>query len=142
MAEHRVTFEVTASPHDVFAFVSDLANLPDWDSSVRSATAAADTGPALGRSFDVLVGFYGRELETVCEIDRFDADTLVGWTITGKANGSVRVTLRPTESGTEVDHHLRVNLTGLARLLDRGLGVALEGIGENVERGLTRRFSS
>ena len=31
-------------------------------------------------------------------------------------------------------------MSGLARLLDRGLNVALEGIGENAEQGLQRQF--
>ena len=32
-------------------------------------------------------------------------------------------------------------MSGLARLLDRGLNAALEGIGENTEAGLRRQFA-
>ncbi|MEM8707561.1 MAG: SRPBCC family protein [Actinomycetota bacterium] len=142
MAEHRTTFDVAATPAEVFAVVADLTTLPDWDSSVRAVELTIDTGPAVGRRYDVAVGFYGRELDAEYEIDRYEADVAVGWTISGKANGRATVTLRPTENGTEVDHHLRISLKGIAKLLDRGLGVALEGIGENVERGLTRRLSN
>lgn len=141
MAEHHVSFEVSAPPAEVFAYVSELANLTEWDSSVRSVELAHDTGPALGRRFDVVVGFYGRELEAVYEINRFDCDSAIGWSIDGKATGTAAITLTETAArGTRVDHRLRINLKGFARLLDRGLGVALEGIGENIERGLTRRF--
>ena len=140
MAEHHVSFEVSAPPAEVFAYISELSNLSEWDSSVRSVELAHDTGPALGRRFDVVVGFYGRELEAVYEINRFEADAAVGWSIEGKASGTAAITLTETAVGTRVDHRLRINLKGFARLLDRGLGVALEGISENIERGLTRRF--
>ena len=135
-----MSFEVSAPPAEVFAYISELSNLSEWDSSVRSVELAHDTGPALGRRFDVVVGFYGRELEAVYEINRFEADAAVGWSIEGKASGTAAITLTETAVGTRVDHRLRINLKGFARLLDRGLGVALEGIGENIERGLTRRF--
>ena len=55
MAEHRTTFEVDAAPAEVFAYVADLANLADWDSSVRSVELTSDTGPAVGRRFDVVI---------------------------------------------------------------------------------------
>ena len=140
MAEHTTSFEVAASPADVFAYVSDLRNLPEWDSSVRSIELVADTGPALGRRFDVVVGFYGRELEAVYEIERFDCDNTIGWSITGKVAGATTITVTATATGTRIEHRLRINLKGVARLLDRGLGVALEGIADNIEHGLSRRF--
>ncbi len=140
MADYRSTFEVAAAPDEVVAYVADLTNLADWDSSVRSVTLASDTGPAIGRRFDVTVGFYGRELGATYEIVEFDCHASVGWTIDGKATGNTRISVSPTERGSSIDYHLTVSMKGVARLLDRGLNVALEGIGENAAQGLQRRF--
>ena len=140
MAEYHTTFTVAAPPEDVVAYVADLCNLTQWDSSVRGATLAADTGPAVGRRFDVVVGFYGRELEATYEIIEFDCHSTVAWTIEGKANGVARVEVTPDGDGSSVDYRLRLSMRGFARLLDRGLNVALEGIGENAEKGLQHQF--
>lgn len=140
MAEYHGTFTVTAPPDDVIGYVADLTNLTEWDSSVRSATLASDTGPAVGRRFDVTVGFYGRELEATYEIVEYDCHSTVAWTIDGKAAGTTRIEVRPADGGSEIDYRLTIAMNGIARLLDRGLNVALEGIGENVEKGLQRRF--
>lgn len=140
MAEYHTTFTVDAPPDEVIAYISDLRNLTQWDSSVRAATLAADIGPAVGRRFDVTVGFYGRELEAVYEIVEFDCRSSVTWTIDGKASGSTRVEVTAEGDGSMIDYRLDVSMKGIARLLDRGLNVALEGIGDNAEKGLQRRF--
>ncbi len=141
MADLHRHFVVEATPADVVAFVADLTNLPTWDSSVRSAELDADLGPAVGRRFAVTVGFYGRALDATYEITHYDASSVVAWSIDGKARGVARVDVRPHEDGSEVDYRLQVAMSGMARLLDRGLGLALEGIGENIEQGLQRHFA-
>ncbi|MEM9464391.1 MAG: SRPBCC family protein [Actinomycetota bacterium] len=140
MAEYQATFTVDAPPEEVVAYVADLRNLTQWDSSVRGATLASDTGPAVGRTFDVVVGFYGRELEAVYEIVEYDCHSTVAWTIDGKASGTARVEVRGDGDSSAVEYRLELSMKGLAKLLDRGLNVALEGIGENAERGLQRQF--
>ena len=140
MAEYRTSFVVDASPDEVVAYVADLRNLPDWDSSVREAAIAADTGPAVGRRFDVTIGFYGRAFDAIYEIVEFDCHSTVAWTIDGKATGTTRVRVEPHERGSQIEYHLAVTMSGFARLLDRGLSAALEGIGDNVEKGLQREL--
>lgn len=141
MADLHRHFVVEAPPSDVVAFVADLSNLPSWDSSVRSAELDADVGPAVGRRFAVTVGFYGRALEATYEITEYEPSSLVAWSIDGRARGVARLDVRNHENGSAVDYRLQISLSGMARLLDRGLALALEGIGENVERGLQRHFA-
>jgi carbon monoxide dehydrogenase subunit G len=140
MAEYHTTFTVDAPPDAVIAYVADLRNLTQWDSSVRGATIASDTGPALGRTFDVVVGFYGRELEATFEIVEYECRSKVAWTIDGKATGAATVEVSPDGEGSRVEYRLQLSMKGMARLLDRGLNVALEGIGENAEKGLQREL--
>ena len=54
MAELELTVDVDAAPADAFAYLADLTHLAEWDSSVRSAELASDTGPAIGRTFEVV----------------------------------------------------------------------------------------
>ena len=140
MAELEISVDVGSSVGDTFAYLSDLTNLPEWDSSVRSSQLATDRGPALGRTFDVVVGFYGKQLDAVYEITDFTCEQAVGWSISGRADGSTRISLAPNGEGTTVHYRTELKMKGLAKLLDRGLKAALEGIGENIAAGLTKQL--
>lgn len=140
MAEYRTTFTVGAPPDEVIAYVADLENLPHWDSSVRQASLTVDPGPSGGRAFDVVVGFYGRQLAATYQIIAVDPNRYVEWTIEGKASGTTRIDVAAQGPGSTIDYRVELSMNGIARMLDRGLTVALEGIGENAERGLRRTF--
>ena len=140
MAEFEISVDVDAPVGDVFTYLADLTNLPRWDSSVRSAELAADRGPAVGRRFDVVVGFYGKQLDAVYEITAFDCDRSIEWSISGRADGSTTVALDPAGTGTTIRYRTELKMKGLAKVLDRGLKAALEGIGENIAAGLTQEL--
>jgi len=135
MAEYTVTVEVSASAHDAYAYIADLDHLSDWDSSVRTSTNTGD-----GRH-DVTLGFYGKALDAVYEIVETDEPNRIVWTIDGKATGRTEIDIDPADVGCTITVSTVVKLGGLAKLLDRGLGVALEGIGENVGKGLRKALA-
>lgn len=139
MAEYRGTVRVAADPSEVLPYVADLTNLTEWDSSVRAVVPAEASGPVPARRYDVVVGFYGRELKASYEIVD-DSPDAVAWRIDGKVSGTARVAVTARAGGSDIDYRLAISLKGLARLLDRGLNVALEGIGANAEQGLQRQF--
>ena len=141
MAEHTMTVEVASSPEEVFCHVADLTRLPDWDSSVRDARLVCDTGPALGRRYAVTIGFYGRALDAEYEITGYERDRRIEWSISGRVDGTTKIDLTPSAKGTRIDYRTEVKMRGLARLLDRGLKAALEGIGANIASALERRFA-
>ena len=142
MAEFEISVDVEAPVSDVFAYLADLTNLPRWDSSVRSATLASDRGPAVGRTFDVVVGFYGKQLDAVYQITAFDCDRSIEWSISGRADGCSRIELTPAGTGTTIRYGTELKMKGLAKLLDRGLKAALEGIGENAASGLKNELGA
>ncbi len=135
MADYTATADVNASPDAAYGYLHDLTNLPDWDSSVR---ASSESGS--GR-YDVTVGFYGKALDTVYDIVESNEPDHLAWTVTGKANGRTDIRIVPNDTGCTITVSASVKLGGLARLLDRGLGIALEGIGENVEKGLRKALA-
>jgi len=141
MAEHTMTVEVGSPPEEVFCHLADLTHLPDWDSSVRDARLVCDTGPALGRRYAVTIGFYGRALDAEYEIVGYERGRRVEWSISGRVDGTTRLDFTPSATGTRIDYRTEVKMRGLARLLDRGLKAALEGIGANIASALERRFA-
>ena len=142
MAELEFTVDVAAAPAETFAYLADLTNLDDWDSSVRSVQLASDTGPAVGRTFDVVHGFYGKQLDASYEITDYVCDEAIGWSIAGRADGSTRIDLEGTGTGTRIRCRSELRMRGMARLLDRGLKAALEGIGENIAAGLQKQLGA
>jgi carbon monoxide dehydrogenase subunit G len=135
MADYSVTTNVKASAADAYAYLCDLDNLPHWDSSVRKSVAVNP------ERYDVTVGFYGKALEAVYEIVESTEPERIVWDVTGKANGRTVIDIEPAATGCQVTVSTTIKLGGVARLLDRGLGVALEGIGENVEKGLRKALA-
>ena len=135
MADYSVTAEVKASPDAAFAYLRDLSHLPHWDSSVRNSTRSN------AERYDVTVGFYGKALDAIYEVVETDEPRRIVWNVTGKVNGRTEITIASTGTGCSITVTTTVKLGGIARLLDRGLGVALEGIGENVEKGLIKALA-
>ena len=104
------------------------------------AKALHRTRGRVGCVFDVTVGFYGRQLEATYQITEFDPQCCVEWSIDGKGSGTTRIDVVAHGTGSTIDYRVDLEMKGFARMLDRGLAVALEGIGENAERGLRRQF--
>lgn len=126
MAGFRAEFDVDAPPEEVRAYLRDPVNRVDWDPSVRSFDGSTLT-----------VGFYGRAVEVDYRLVD-DEPTRLVFTFEGKVDGRDTFELEPTDTGTAVVMDTEVRLKGIARLLDRGLGLALGGIGENAARGLAK----
>jgi len=92
----ELTIEIARTPEDVFAYLSDVSNLPAWQSSVRSAKQT-------GNRIEETRSFLGREMHTTLEILESEAPRV----LTLKAlDGPVRFTvhheLEPGESGTRL----------------------------------------
>jgi len=140
MAEFAVSIDVEAPPEEVFCYLADLEHLPEWDSSVRTASLVSDTGPAVGRRYDITIGFYGRELDAEYCITRYERAEVVEWSIRGRADGITQISVQPSATGTRIDYRTALKMRGLARLLDKGLNAALEGIGQNISTALAETF--
>jgi carbon monoxide dehydrogenase subunit G len=69
----ELTIEVARTPEDVFAYLTDVSNLPAWQSGVHTAqiedAGAARVGARIRESRHML----GRELNTTLEITECDA---------------------------------------------------------------------
>jgi len=92
----ELTIEIARTPEDVFAYLTDVTNLPEWQSGVRAAEQRGD-------QIDETRSFLGREMHTTLEILESEAPHV----FTLKAlNGPVKFTvtheLESAGSGTRL----------------------------------------
>ena len=57
----ELTVEIARTPEEVFAYLTDVANLPEWQSGVRAAEQKGDR-------IEETRSFLGREMHTTLEI--------------------------------------------------------------------------
>ena len=139
MARHDIELEFAAVPADVWAVVADVARWGDWDPSIRTIEAEPGTPGGVGARYAVTVGFYGRAIEQTHEIVRADEPHHLVVESTGRATGRWDLELEPHAGGTRLRWTTTLKLGGLARVLDKGLDLALAGLVENAADGLRRR---
>lgn len=92
----ELNIEIARTPEEVFAYLTDVANLPKWQSGVRSASRDGDR-------IEETRSFLGREMKTMLEIVANEPPRL----FTLKAlDGPVRFTvtheLEPAGDGTRL----------------------------------------
>jgi carbon monoxide dehydrogenase subunit G len=72
----ELTIEIGRTPEEVFAFLTDVSNLPDWQSGVHGAAITGDGEPRAGARIVESRHLLGRELETTLEIADYDPPRL------------------------------------------------------------------
>ena len=160
MAEYDSRIAVAAGPVAAFSYLADIANLAQWDPNVRSVTAMAEGSPDVGSKYVMTIGFYGKAIELTGEIVELDSPhRLVLGVVGGRVRGRYLITVaaeaateetdagsapagRADRAGSVITYNVTLELRGAARLLDRGLQLALSGIGENAVNGLRKRLDA
>jgi carbon monoxide dehydrogenase subunit G len=69
----ELTIEVARTPEDVFAYLTDVSNLPAWQSGVHTAQIEGAGELKLGARIRESRHMLGRELNTMLEITEYDA---------------------------------------------------------------------
>jgi carbon monoxide dehydrogenase subunit G len=111
----ELTIEIARTPEDVFAYLTDVSNLAEWQSGVKSA-AMRDGRIEESRSL------LGRELHTVIEIVEQEPPRLFTLrAIDGPVPLTVRHELEPSDGGTRLKVTAEASVSGFAaNLLARG----------------------
>jgi uncharacterized membrane protein len=107
-AEHTVVVE--RPPHEVFAFLTDLSNVPEWQSgAVEVRSPAQALGP--GTTYVEVLKFLGKRMEATIEVTEFEPGRRFSLrTLSGPIPFAVRHTLEPADGGGAT--RLRVELEG------------------------------
>ncbi|HUZ16587.1 MAG TPA: SRPBCC family protein [Gaiellaceae bacterium] len=104
----ELTIEIARTPEDVFAYLTDVANLPKWQSGVR---AAAQTGDRIEETRS----FLGREMRTTLEVLESESPrAFVLKALDGPVRFTVTHELEPAGSGTRLTVVADGDLPGFA----------------------------
>ena len=91
--EAQLTIEIARTPEDVFAYLTDVSNLPEWQSGIKAAELRD------GR-IEETRSFLGRELHTTLEILEQEAPRLFTLkALNAPVNFTVRHELEPAAGG-------------------------------------------
>jgi len=121
----ELTIEIARPPEEVFAYLTDASNVPQWQSGVRSATLRD------GR-IEETRSLFGRELHTTLEIVEQEAPRL--FTLRAQSSPvpfTVRHELEPAAEGTR--------LTVTAEAETHGFGSGL--LARRAEKQFRKDFS-
>jgi uncharacterized membrane protein len=115
-AEHTVVVE--RPPDEVFAYLTDLSNLPSWQSgSVEVRKPEGSLG--VGTSYVQVLSFLGKRIETTLEVVEFEPGRRFSLkTLSGPIPFEVRHALQPAENGTTLTVTLEGEPAGFFRLAE------------------------
>ena len=99
--EHELT--IARPPAEVFGFLSDLTNLPRWQSSVKEISAEGEGELAVGSRFREVREFMGKKIESTLEVTALDpAGEFSIRVIAGPIPFTVRHLIEPAGEGTRL----------------------------------------
>jgi carbon monoxide dehydrogenase subunit G len=92
----ELTIEIARTPEDVFAYLTNVANVPEWQSGVRSSEQKGDR-------IEETRHFLGRDMHTTLEIVESNAPRLFTLkALNGPVKFTVRHELEPASDGTRL----------------------------------------
>ena len=96
-----MTVDIARSPEDVFAYLTDVSNLPSWQSGVHSA--ALEGPAAAGTRINESRHMLGRELQTTLEIEEYEPPRIFTLrALNSPVPFTVRHELEPNAGGTRL----------------------------------------
>jgi uncharacterized membrane protein len=145
-AEHSVVIE--QPPDKVFAYLSDLGNLPKWQASALEATQEPPGAMAAGTRIRELRKFLGKRMESVMEVTVYEPGQEFSLkVVSGPIPFHVRQTFESLGAGTKIDVVIEGEPGGFFKLAEplvvravgRELANNLETLKDILEAGETAR---
>jgi carbon monoxide dehydrogenase subunit G len=115
MLEARGHVEIARPPEQVFDYLADMRNEPEWLPGASDVRAASDGSLGPGSAFE---GTYARAGTVRCTLSTFERPHRL--TIHGESKGlsfDDSITLTATESGTRLDAVMRTQPKGLFKMV-------------------------
>ena len=130
MYEFTKSIFINRSQQDVFDFLSNPANMPQWQSGVEHAEWTSAGPPDTGSTYKVVVKIPGGKTEALFEIVHWDPPNGYGYKSIKIAfpvkSIELSYTLTPKENGTEVTFKAQIGAAGIIRFLENLFGKQAE----------------
>lgn len=79
MIKHSKSIEIKAPVSEVFAFISNLENIPKWQSEVVNSKIISSGPLQAGTRFEEIVKVLGKKMSTVCEVTDYQPTKRFGF---------------------------------------------------------------
>lgn len=138
MASYEMRVRTDKPADEVFAYLADLRNFPEWDPGTSSAEQVAGEGPGVGARYE-LDASNQRFTYTVKEYDA-DARRVVAEAPKSWITSLDTITVAPDGTGSIATYRAQLSLTGPLKLGDPVLQLLFNRIGGKAAEGLTEQL--
>lgn len=115
----ETTVEISRPVAEVFAFVADQTNAPQWQGGLQAVRRLTDGPLGVGTEHEFVRRFAGRELASRNRFVSFEQGRYVAFEIPeGWLTGEGSYSTEPIPSGTLLTSRVRLQPRGVAALLD------------------------
>ena len=113
------TVEINRPAEEVFAYLTDLNNDPDWQKTIVEAKYTSEGPVAVGATGVHRAKGMGMTMDCGWELTEYEEPRRVVWKfISGPFTGKESYTLEATPGGTKLMHVAELHPQGLLRLLN------------------------
>jgi carbon monoxide dehydrogenase subunit G len=137
MANYKAKFNSPMSVDEVFTFMADFSNAPEWDQNTKSSDLLEGDPYEVGAQYKVVTGFAGRDLtltyETI-EIERPNRVVLKSGT--GMAEIRDVIEFEPDGEGSVVSYEANILPHGVAKVLDPVFALIFKRVGDRAAESL------
>jgi uncharacterized protein YndB with AHSA1/START domain len=138
------TARIGAPPETVFAYLADLANLPEWQAGVVTAEMTSDGSVGVGSTARVVRQLLGQSVEAPLTITAYEPPSrlAIGSEVSGVA-ASAELELAPADgSATSLHFSMEIRGSGMTRFMEPMIAGAAGGdIDESIRR-VQERFAA
>ena len=109
--------EIERPVEEVFAYVTDVGNLPEWQSATSDAAWITDDGPRAGARIRQTTTFLGRTMELELEVTSYEPGRRFDLrTVRGPLPFTVHHSFAPADGGTRIHFVGEGRVGGVFRL--------------------------
>ncbi|MBI4429447.1 MAG: SRPBCC family protein [Ignavibacteriales bacterium] len=120
MIRHKGSIEIGAPVSDVFTFISNVENIPKWQSDVVTSKVHTSGPMRVGTMFEEDVKILGKQVQTVCEVVEYLPTKKFGF----RSNSATPLqyggffSLEPNGRGTRLTIDVEIWLRGFWKLVE------------------------
>lgn len=137
MATYRTTVQSPMNVEQAFDYLSDFSNAAEWDANTLSSDLLGDDPSMVGARYRVVTEFGGRTMTLTYETIELDRPNRVVFrTATSLASIQDTITFTPDGEGSRVEYVARIEMKGIAKLLDPVMTLIFKPVGDRAVEGL------
>ena len=120
-----VDIDIMRPPEEVFAYITNFENNPNWQNGMKSCKFTSEGPVGVGTTYEQVASFLGRTIQTTFEVTEFEPNRRIKF-VSRQSTFPLRIVraVEPIEAGTHVHAEIEGEPTGILKLL----GPLLDGM--------------